>query len=256
MRGPPARDKEQSPWQVQDRRSESADAVVVGGGRDRPRLRAGAPPSAGSTSLVIERERPGAGASNVAAGMLAPVGEASWGEDRLLELALASHRLWPEFAAELAAATGARNRLPRARARCTSRSTATRRPSCGGGSSSCARTVSSAEWLPPSACRELEPGLGPGGHGGVHAPHEAAVDPRALTAALAAAFEAAGGRIEIAEVDRRRARRRPSGRGARPPTGAEHRAARRRARRRAPGRRPSGCRPRRDRRSGRSRARS
>ena len=53
---------------------------------------------------MLERERPGAGASNVAAGMLAPVGEASYGEDRLLELALESHRLWPEFAAELAAA--------------------------------------------------------------------------------------------------------------------------------------------------------
>ena len=38
--------------------------------------------------------------------MLAPVGEATWGEDRLLELALASHRLWPEFAAELAEAAG------------------------------------------------------------------------------------------------------------------------------------------------------
>ena len=37
--------------------------------------------------LVLERDRPGAGASNVAAGMLAPVGEATFGEDRLLELA-------------------------------------------------------------------------------------------------------------------------------------------------------------------------
>ena len=57
--------------------------------------------------LVLERDRPGAGASNVAAGMLAPVGEATFGEDRLLELALESHRLWPGFAAELAAAAGA-----------------------------------------------------------------------------------------------------------------------------------------------------
>jgi glycine oxidase len=58
-----------------------------------------------------------------------------------------------------------------------------------------------AEWLPPSGCRELEPGLGAGGRGGVFAPHEAAVDPRALTAALAEALAHAGGRIEIAEVD-------------------------------------------------------
>ena len=44
------------------------------------------------------------------------------------------------------------------------------------------------------------PGSAPGGHGGVHAPHEAAVDPRELLAALAVAFERAGGTIEIAEV--------------------------------------------------------
>ena len=54
--------------------------------------------------LVLERDQPGAGASNVAAGMLAPVGEASWGEDRLLAIALTSHELWPAFAAELATA--------------------------------------------------------------------------------------------------------------------------------------------------------
>ena len=85
--------------------------------------------------LVLERERPGAGASNVAAGMLAPVGEASWGEDRLLELALASHRLWPEFAAELA--SGQRRSTPASSnsARCTWPSTATRPPSCAGASS-------------------------------------------------------------------------------------------------------------------------
>ena len=85
-------------------RSESADAVIVGGGviglacgwRAAQR---------GLEVTLIERERPGAGASDVAAGMLAPVGEASYGEDRLLELALESHRLWPEFADELAAAT-------------------------------------------------------------------------------------------------------------------------------------------------------
>ena len=51
----------------------------------------------------------------------------------------------------------------------------------------------------PRACRELEPGLGAVA-GGVAAPHEAAVDPSALVAALAAAFESAGGRIETAEV--------------------------------------------------------
>ena len=55
---------------------------------------------------VLERERPGAGASGVAAGMLAPVGEASWGEESTLALGIASAELWPEFAAELEEESG------------------------------------------------------------------------------------------------------------------------------------------------------
>jgi glycine oxidase len=149
--------------------------------------------------LVLERERPGAGASNVAAGMLAPVGEASWGEDRLLELALASHRLWPEFAAELGAAgavdpglleLGALHvALDRDEAAELRRRFDLMR-----------EHDLEAEWLSPSECRALEPGLGSGGHGGVHAPHESAVDPRLLIDALVAAFEAGGGVIEIGEA--------------------------------------------------------
>jgi glycine oxidase len=57
-----------------------------------------------------------------------------------------------------------------------------------------------ATWLRPSECRALERGLATAAGGGVHAPHESAVDPRALISALAAAFEAAGGSILIAEV--------------------------------------------------------
>ena len=49
-----------------------------------------------------------------------------------------------------------------------------------------------AEWLPPRRCRDLEPGLTPSFNGGVYAPGEAAIDPRALTRALLAALAAAG----------------------------------------------------------------
>jgi glycine oxidase len=149
--------------------------------------------------LVLERDQPGAGASNVAAGMLAPVGEASWGEERLLGLALASHRLWPEFAAELAAASGVTPgflelgavhvALDRDEAVELSRRFELMR-----------EHDLDAAWLTPSECRALEPGLGSGGHGGVHAPHESAVDPRALIRALVSAIEAEGGRIERAEA--------------------------------------------------------
>ena len=49
----------------------------------------------GLSVRVIDRDTPGAGASRVAAGMLAPVGEASWGEEALLQLNLDSARAYP-----------------------------------------------------------------------------------------------------------------------------------------------------------------
>jgi len=50
---------------------------------------------------------PGAAASNVAAGMLAPVTEVEYGEEGRLALNVAGARRWPAFAAELEAVTGA-----------------------------------------------------------------------------------------------------------------------------------------------------
>ena len=77
---------------VHERTSENLDAIVVGGGviglACAWRLA-----QRGLDVVVLERDRPGAGASDVAAGMLAPVGEATWGEDWLYELARASHRI-------------------------------------------------------------------------------------------------------------------------------------------------------------------
>lgn len=149
--------------------------------------------------VVLERDRPGAGASNVAAGMLAPVGEATFGEDRLLALALESHALWPQFAAELAAASGTEvgymdlGALHVAVDRDEAAELHRRfelMTSLG----------LDARWLRGRACRELEPGLSPVCSAGIHAPHETAVDPRALIAALATALEAAGGRVEIGEA--------------------------------------------------------
>jgi glycine oxidase len=183
---------------VPERTSENLDAIVVGGGviglACAWRLA-----RRGAEVAVLERDRPGSGASDVAAGMLAPVGEATWGEDRLLELALESHRAWPGFASELAAASGRdvgylelgalhvaldhdeAGELRRRFELMTSLGL-------------------DADWLPPSECRALEPGLAPVVGGGIHAPHESAVDPRALVAALAAAVEEGGGSIVIAEA--------------------------------------------------------
>src|SRR3954464_7862508 len=59
----------------------------------------------GARVCVLERDRPAAGATGVAAGMLAPAGEASWGEDALVSLNLESLDRWPVFAEALEAAS-------------------------------------------------------------------------------------------------------------------------------------------------------
>src|SRR5664280_1994674 len=59
----------------------------------------------GLTVIVLD-PAPGSGASHAAAGMLAPVTEVHYGEERLLRLNLASAQRYPTFAAELTEATG------------------------------------------------------------------------------------------------------------------------------------------------------
>ena len=166
------------------------DVVVVGGGviglscawrlaRDGARV------------AVLERGEPGGGATRVAAGMLAPVGELTFGEPELLELTLAAARLYPEFVAELEAATGQSTGYERLGALhvALDRDEAAQLRRVH----DLQRSLElEAEWLPPRRCRDLEPGLTPSFHGGVLAEGEAAVDPRALTRALVAACAAEG----------------------------------------------------------------
>ncbi|MGW4498429.1 FAD-dependent oxidoreductase, partial [Micromonospora sp. NPDC004336] len=56
--------------------------------------------------VVVHDPAPGSGASHVAAGMLAPVAEAYFGEHELTGLLTASAARWPAFAAELTVASG------------------------------------------------------------------------------------------------------------------------------------------------------
>jgi glycine oxidase len=169
------------------------DAVVVGGGaiglccawRIAQR---------GGHVVVVDRAEPPAGATRVAAGMLAPVGELAFGEPELLRMTLAAAEVYPDFVAELEAASGMsvgyeRNgalhvALDRDEAAELRRVHELQR-SLGLG----------AEWLPPRRCRELEPGLTPSFNGGVHAPEEGAVDPRLLSKALLAALAAEGAEV-------------------------------------------------------------
>lgn len=140
---------------------------------------------------MLDRAEPPAGATRVAAGMLAPIGELAFGEPELLRMTIAAAELYPGFIAELEAASelgsgytrhGALHiALDRDEAAELRRVYDLQR-SLGLG----------AEWLPPRRCRELEPGLTPSFNGGVHAPEEAAIDPRRMTAALLAALAAEG----------------------------------------------------------------
>jgi glycine oxidase len=168
----------------------SFDVVVVGGGviglSCAWRLA-----QRGARVAVVERGEPGCGATRVAAGMLAPVGELTFGEPELLELTLAAARLYPEFVAEVEAASGE----PTGYEQLGALHVALDRDEAAQ-----LRRVHDlqrsleleAEWLPPRKCRDLEPGLTPSFHGGVFAAGEAAVDPRALTRALLTAVRAEG----------------------------------------------------------------
>ena len=169
------------------------DAVVVGAGAIGLAC-AWRAAQRGLRVRVLERDEPGAGASGVAAGMLAPVGEATWGEERLLDAALASHALWPGFAAELASASG----LDPGYLEGGALHVAFDRDEAAELRRRHELMVSlglEAEWLGAGECRSLEPGLHPSVLGAVHAPHESGVDPRALVAALRDACERAG--VEI-----------------------------------------------------------
>jgi glycine oxidase len=184
---------------TEPKREERYDALVVGGGVIGLAC-AWRAARRGLSVCVLERDTLGAGATGVAAGMLAPVGEASWGEDDLLALSLKSHRLWSSFAKELAAESGSEvGYLPHGALHVAldrDEAEALRRRH-----ELHTELGLSSRWLRPGECRELEPGLSPGTAGGVHAEHEASVDPGLLGAALAAAIESRGGQIETgAEV--------------------------------------------------------
>jgi glycine oxidase len=167
------------------------DAVIVGGGIVGLSC-AWRAAQRGAQVAIVERSQPPAGATRVAAGMLAPVGELAFGEPELLKLTLAASELYPDFVAELEQVSGVATRYRRDGALHVAldhdEAAELRRVH------ELQRSLGlSAEWLPPRRCRELEPGLTPSFNGGVHAPDEASVDPRALTEALLAALEAEQG---------------------------------------------------------------
>jgi len=171
----------------------SFDAIVVGAGVIGLTC-AWRAAQRGLHVVVLDRSTPAAGASGVAAGMLAPIGELTFGEQRLLELTLASAERYPGFVAELEELSGSetgydcRGALHVALDRDESAQLRRRHE--------LQRSLGlEADWLTPRHCRALEPGLAPSIAAGVHASNEGAIDPRALCAALLAALEREGAEV-------------------------------------------------------------
>lgn len=162
----------------------SPDVVVVGGGiiglavawRARER---------GMSVTVLDRDVTGRGTSYVAAGMLAPVSEAGFGEAarHVLELGLRSAGIWPAFASDLEAASGMEVGLRRTGTLVVARDDdearelerqITLRDSLG----------LRSKRLRPSQARELEPALTPTIRLALELPDDHSVDPRLVLAAL------------------------------------------------------------------------
>ena len=151
--------------------------------------------------MAVVDPSPGAGASWAAAGMLAPVTEVHYGEDRLLALNLESNRRYAAFVAELEEVSGR---------------SAGYRP-CGtivvardvDDNAALADLFAFQEQLGLDVtrlrgreCRELEPGLAPGVRGGILVEGDHQVDNRALVKALLAAGEATGVEVLPERVER------------------------------------------------------
>jgi glycine oxidase len=155
----------------------SHDVAIVGGGIIGLAI-AHRASRAGMNVVVLERDRPGAGASGVAAGMLAPVTEAEFGNPELLDLGLAAAERWPAFAAELDVPLHTEGTLTVARdrdeAEALERERAFRE-----------KLGLRVERLLPSAARRLEPSLAPTVRAALHVPDDHAVDPRLVLTALA-----------------------------------------------------------------------
>jgi glycine oxidase len=134
------------------------------------------------------------GAWYVAAGMLAPVAEANFGEDALLDLSLRAAAEFPAFCTELAEASGIDPGLRRSGtlvvARDRDEAEALDRLLAFG-----QRLGLAVERLLPTAARRVEPALAPTVRLALDIAGDHSVDPRRLVAALAAAVRRAGGTV-------------------------------------------------------------
>jgi glycine oxidase len=148
----------------------------------------------GMRVVVLERDKPGAGSTGVAAGMLAPVSEALLTEQPLLRLGLASAASYPQFVAELQDSSGVDPGYHRCGTLLAARD-ADEAEALGRELALRSRLGLSVTRLRASEARQLEPALAPVLRLALEIPDDHAIDPRRLTSALAIALARAGGEL-------------------------------------------------------------
>jgi glycine oxidase len=168
------------------------DVAVVGGGIIGLSC-AWACARRGLRTVVLERGKTPGVATHAAAGMLAPVTEAAFGEEDLLRAGVESARCYPAWAAELGVPLHEPGALMVARdrdeAEALERELAFR-----------VELGLPVERLLPSRARRLEPALAPTIRLALDVPGDHAVDPRALVAALATRVEVRRGEVDRLEL--------------------------------------------------------
>ena len=145
-------------------------------------------------AVTVVDDAPGTGSSRAAAGMLAPVAEASYGEEHLLALSRASLARYPSFVAELEQATGCAVGL---------RTAGTLLVGVDEDDATALARLHdyqlelglASERVTVRECRRREPALTPRLRGGLVVAGDHSVDARALHAALLVAAERAGVRV-------------------------------------------------------------
>jgi len=153
--------------------------------------------------VTVADDAPGSGASSVAAGMLAPVTEVTYGEEQLLRLAIAGARGWPRFAEALGAASDHPVGYRPEGTLLVAHDDDDRR-ALADLAAFMQELDLDAEVLRSRACRQREPMLSPRIRGGVLAHGDHRVDPRRVLAALEVACGRAGVqfvRERVARID-------------------------------------------------------
>ena len=168
----------------------SFDCVIVGGGIIGLAI-AWRTSQLGLSVAMLERDHPARSASWVAAGMLAPVTEVSYGEEELLAFNLEAAARYPSFVQELSRSSGIPLELSK---------NGTLFVAFDRDQKEALEVLFEfqsslgldAEWIGDGRLRELEPGLRSSARAAVLARNDRAIDPRVLTGALLEAAQREG----------------------------------------------------------------